>query len=32
MSPIVIDVVPNKDLFNDAMNDLIDGRYPDLRG
>ncbi len=32
MSPIEIDVIPNKDLFNEAMQDLYDGNYPDTRG
>ncbi len=32
MSPLELDVVPNKELFNQTMQDLLDGNMPDTRG
>ena len=32
ISPLKIPVVPDEDTFNNAMNDLLDGQYPDTRG
>jgi TP901 family phage tail tape measure protein len=32
LQPIKLPIVPDPDVFNNAMNDLLDGQYPDTRG